>query len=188
MLKLRKTRPAHVPVKLGGDAIIRVRPAIQADVELAGARAQRVLLGLVQGSEAGMAMATVLGEGFDISALADDAKISAAGVRLASIYLVMVCHDGWSGIADEDGNLIEKPDEFSVALLLEDSVCYAKVMAVINQAIHEETSEKNVSAASPSGGAGIRAGAETAAAVAIPAPSVDPSPTSTPESQSAAPN
>jgi hypothetical protein len=171
MLKLRKGPPPYVPVALGGGAVVRVRAATQADVDHAAARAQRDLMGLVAGSEAGAVLAEVLGEDFRVDALRDTARIAAAGERLSEIYLLLACQDGWSGIGTQDGEPIAEPDPATLALLLNDPRRRARIVTVMNAAVHEETLEKNVSAASPNGGADTPTGAPTAAATASPAPS-----------------
>ena len=129
-----------------------------------------ISLGLVAGSEAATALAEMLGEDFNLAALDDDARIVAAGSRLAEVYLVLACQDGWSGIAAEDGTPIAAPDAATVALLLNDPRCRQAVLAVVNSTLHEAQAEKNGSAASPAGGAVIPAGAANAAPAAMPAP------------------
>jgi hypothetical protein len=170
MLRLRKSAPAFIPVSLGGDAHIRVRPATQTDVEYATANAQRDLAGLLAGSEAGPVLAVILGEGFTIDALRPGGSAAVACARLAEIYLTLRCQDGWRGVATEDGEPIAAPDAASLALLLADPVSREAVMRVINQRLHTEASEGNAFAASPSGGAAIPDGAPTAEPTAIPAP------------------
>jgi len=169
MLRLRKDKPPFVPVALGSDAVIRVRAATQADVDHAAARAGRDLMGLVGGSEAGAVLAAILGEDFKVGALSDTARIAAAGERLSEIYLLLACQDGWSGVGNEDGEPIEEPDPATLALLLNDPRRRARIAAVMNAEVHEETLEKNGSAASPNGGADTPAGAPPAAAAASPA-------------------
>jgi hypothetical protein len=177
MLKLRRGKPSHMPVALGGGAVIRVRPATQTDVEAAGAQAQRLLMGFVAGSEAGDVLAEVLGDGFTVGALREADRIVAAGSRLAEVYLVLACQDGWTGVGTEDGTPIPEPDAATLALLLADPVCRAKIVAVVNAGLHEETAEKNASSASPNGGAGTPTGAPTAGAPGNPAPSASTSAT-----------
>jgi hypothetical protein len=164
MLKLRRGKPPFVPVALGGGAVIRVRAATQTDVEEAGARAERDLAGFVAGSDAGDVLAEVLGEDFNIGALKDGARVMTASMRLAEVYLVLACQDGWAGIGTEDGEPIPEPDAATLALLLADPQHRHRVMSVVNSALHEETEEKNASGASPSGGAGTPTGAPTAGA------------------------
>jgi hypothetical protein len=164
MLKLRKGRPPFVPVDLGGGAVIRVRPATSADVEEAGARAQRDIMGFVAGSDAGDVLAEVLGDDFNVRALKDSPRVMPASARLAEVYLVLACHDGWSGIGTEDGEPIPEPDAATLAMLLADPRHRYKIISVVNASLHEETAEKNVSDASPNGGAGIPTGAPTAGA------------------------
>jgi hypothetical protein len=172
MLKLRKGKPPFVPIALGGDAVMRVRAATQADVDHAAARAQRDLMGLVAGSEAGTVLTAILGDDFKVGALSDTARIAAAGERLSEIYLLLACQDGWRGIGNENGEPIEEPDPATIALLLNDPRRRARIVAVMNAEVHEEIFEKNASAASPNGGADIPTGAPPAAATASPAPSV----------------
>jgi hypothetical protein len=170
MLKLKRGMPAFVPVALGGGAVIRVRPATQTDVEAAGAQAQRLLMGFVAGSEAGDVLAEVLGDGFNVGALRETDRIVAAGSRLAEIYLVLACQDGWTGVGTEDGEPIPAPDAATLAMLLADPVRRARIVAVVNAGLHEETAEKNASGASPNGGAGTPTGAPTAGGQGSPAP------------------
>lgn len=171
MLKLTKGKPAFVPIPLGGGAFIRVRPATQTDVEEAGARTSRDLMGLVASSEAAGVLAGVLGDDFNVDALQDPARLTAAGNRLAEIYLVLACQDGWTAVGTEDGTEIETPDAASLALLLADPTRRQKIMAVVNTAVHKESVEKKRLAALPHGEAEIPAGVRTAAPPEIPAPS-----------------
>ncbi len=164
MLKLRRGKPAYVPVALGGGALIRVRPATQTDVENASARAQRDLMGLVAGSEAALPLAEILGDDFNLSALEDTDRVVAAGSRLAELYIVLACQDGWSGIGTEDGVPIDKPDPATLAMLLADPVRHSRIMGVVNSAVHEELEEKNGSAASLNGAAAIQTGVPPAGA------------------------
>jgi hypothetical protein len=186
MLKLRKGKPPFVAVALCETAWIRVRPATQTDVEAASARARQVLTGLVAGAEAGQALVSVLGDDFDADALTDPVRLAAAASRLAEVYLVLDCQDGWAGIGSEAGVPIETPDAGSIALLLADPVYSDKILRVINSGVHEEVREKNGSSASPSGGAGIPDGAPPAGSAAIAVPSASP-PTETPASGPDAP-
>ncbi|KAB2937395.1 hypothetical protein [Hyphomicrobium sp.] len=186
MLKLRKGKPPFVPVALGESAWIRVRPATQTDVEFATAQAHPRLAELVAGSESAQALASVLGDDFELGVRLDAARLATAAARLTEVYLVLACQDGWCGIGNEDGTPIEKPDTSSIALLLADPMYRDKIMRVINSAVHEETKEKNGSSASPSGGAGILAGAPAAGSGETPAPSGSP-PTETSASAPDAP-
>jgi hypothetical protein len=187
MLRLRKGKPPYTAVDLGAGAIMRVRAATQGDVEFASARAQRALLGLAAGSAAASALQGVLGEEFSLEALQHDAGMMTAASRLAEIYLVMSCQDGWDGVVDDDGTPIAAPTAATVALLLNDPVTRRAVIAAVNTRVHEEAAEKNVSAASPNGGAGIPDGAPTAARPENAAPAGSAS-SETMESQSSAPS
>jgi hypothetical protein len=175
MLRLRTKRPGAVPVALGGGAVMRVRPATTADVDHTSARAQRDLAGFAAGSAAAAILEPVLGDGFTVGALKTPAGIAAASIRLTEVYLVERCHDGWSGVATETGELIPSPDAATIALLLADPVIRNTVMTVINAGVHEEVSEGNVFAASPNGGADTPAGAPDAERSASPAPTGSPS-------------
>lgn len=175
MLKLRKGRPPFVPVALGGGAVIRVRTALQSDIDTASARAQRDLMGFVAGSDAADVLAQVLGDDFDVGALKDNARVINASMRLAEVYLVLACQDGWSGIGTEDGEPIPEPDAATLALLMADPDRRLKILSVVNASLHEETQEKNASDASPNGGAGTPTGAPTAGAAGSHAQPASPS-------------
>jgi hypothetical protein len=175
MLRLRRARPAFVPVQLGAGAVIRVRPATTADVDHTSARAQRDLAGFALGGDAIAILAPVLGDGMDVGALKTAEGIAVASIRLTEVYLVERCNDGWSGVADETGAPIATPDAAAIALLLADPIIRARVLGVINAGVHEEAAEGNAFAASPSGGADIPTGARTAVSAASPAPRGSPS-------------
>ena len=132
------TKPAFVPVLLGGGAVFRVRPATSTDVDYAAARAQRDLAGFAAGSDAADALESVLGDGFSVGALKTADGIAAATIRMSEVYLVDRCHDGWTGVATEDGEPIPHPDVATIALLLADPVHRQRIMHVINAGVHEE--------------------------------------------------
>jgi hypothetical protein len=171
MLKIRKGKPPFVTVKLGQDAWMRVRAATSTDVDVASAKVQPLVMGMLAGSDALPALGLALGDDFNVEALKDPARLGAAVTRLTEVYLLLACQDGWTGIVDEDGTAIEKPCELSVAGLLSDPTLRHRIMAVVNAAVHAEEAEKNGSAASPPGGAGTPTGAPPAAGTATPAPS-----------------
>lgn len=175
MLKLRKGKPPFVPVVLGGNAWIRVRAATSMDVDMASARVQPLIMGVIAGSEKASAVAEVLGDDFSVDALHDNALLGAAGTRLVQVFLVMACQDGWHGIVGPDGEVIEKPSEALVADLLADPMRRDRIMRVVESAVHEEQAEKNASPASPNGGAATPTGAPPAAETGSPAPSADSS-------------
>lgn len=166
MLKLRKRKPAAIPVALGGGSVIRVRPATQIEVETATAQTARDIAGLIDGAEVAGRLAPLLGEDFGVEALADAAKLSAASQKLARIRLVMECQSGWDDVALEDGTMLAAPEAWSVALLLDDPRICSAVMEVINARVHSEIIEGNGLPALPSGGAGIPGGAPDVAKAA----------------------
>ena len=170
-LRLRKGKPPFAPVSLGGGAVMRVRAATQTDVEEASARAKNDVMGLVAGSEAAATLACIFGEEFEV--LGDQARIAAAAARLCEIYLVMQCQDGWDGVGiddgSDDGEALSVPDPASIAMLLEDTSIRDAIMRAVNSAVHRVDAEKNASAVSLNGGAGIQTGAPIADATATPA-------------------
>ncbi|MGE0038067.1 MAG: hypothetical protein AB7S93_20805 [Xanthobacteraceae bacterium] len=179
-LRLRKSKPVARRVVLGandrdpdGNEIpdtapwIVVRPATQFEVDRVAALVGIQLAGLVAGSEAASALAGILGDDFVVDGLADQPKLQAASARLSEINLVMACQDGWGRIQTEDGSAIAAPDEASIALLLNEPEIRARVLAVVNARIHEETAEGNVLPASPDGEAGAPATAPSAAPATI---------------------
>jgi hypothetical protein len=170
MLRMRKGPPVYQEVALTETASIRVRPATQFDCEEASSRTSRDLAGLIEGSETAERVAALLGEEFDVAGLNDDARNAAAAQKLARVYLVMACNDGWQGVGLDDGTLLEKPEPWSVAMLLSDPMICAGVMSVINARVHREDAEGNGLPASPNGGAGILDSAPSAAPLANLAP------------------
>lgn len=186
MLRLRNSVAARQVVlgkidpKTGEPTVwIKIRPATQFEVEETHAEVWQLLAGIAEGSDAAQTLGTILGEDFDVSGLADRAKLNAAASRLAGIYLVMACQEGWWGIADEGGKVFEKPEPATVALLLKDPGRNALIMAAINAGVHVETEEGNASPALPSGGAGIRDGAPPVGNPATPAQTASASGTRT---------
>jgi hypothetical protein len=170
MLALTKGKPEAQRVLLGKDAWIEVRPATQFELEEAHANVSRMLAGIIAGSEAADALSGVLGDDFDVDGLKNRARLAAASARLADIYLVMACQEGWTGIGAEDGTPFAQPEPWSVGLLLNDPMRRAAVMVVVNSSVHREIAEGEGLPASPHGGAGVRATAPNAAPAASPAP------------------
>ncbi len=175
-LRLRKSKPLARRVVLGandrdrdGNEIadtapwIMVRPATQFEVDRVAALVGIQLAGLIAGSEAASALAGILGDDFAVDGLQDRAKLQAASARLSEINLVMACQEGWGRMQTQDGATIAAPDEASIALLLNEPEIRARVLAVVNARIHEETAEGNGLPASPDGEAGAPATAPNAA-------------------------
>jgi hypothetical protein len=171
---LRLVRPAGaaaVDVRLHGGAVWRLRAATSIDVEVARAESARQFAGIMAGSDAVRALAATFGDLFTFGDPLDDPRRLAAMTLLAEVNLALACSQGWSGVYDADGAAIAEPDAGSVALLLSDPVEAAKVRRVLNAGLHAEHDEKNASAASPTGGAGVGTG---------PAPTVAPPENSAP--------
>jgi hypothetical protein len=171
MLRLRKSKPVAVAVQLGKEAFIKVRPATQLEVDQASAQASNIVMGLVAGGDGADILSAVLGDEFKVATLKEETRIGAVISRLAEVYLVHACQEGWTGVGTEDGEPIETPDPANIALLLKDLGLRKKIIDVVNSSVHLETDEKNGSAASPRGGADTRAGAPTADKTANAAPS-----------------
>jgi len=153
MIKLKRERPPFEVASLGGGAFMRLRPATSFEADQAAARVKHQLMGLVAGSEAAETLAGLLGPEFAVHGAdgLDAGALGAAAQFLANAELVMLCQDGWSGIADENGVAIPAPDIGSVALLLRDAIVRDKIMRVVERGIHEASAEKNAFAASRSG-------------------------------------
>lgn len=163
-LILRRGTPRIEDVPLGGGAVIRIEPATYLASEAAVSAARRDLAGLMAGSEGLSLLAQVFGpERFSVEALQKPGGLAAATVFLSEIYLVMECQRGWSGVLDESRHPIPEPTPEWIALLLNDPILNGRVMTAVNAGLHEESSEKNGSAASPGGGAGKEPGSAPAA-------------------------
>lgn len=150
----RLVRPDPVPVVLPGGAVWRLRPATSMDVRLAEVETGRQLAGIISGSAALAVLADQLGDVLGLGDGVDDSRRGAATMFLSEINLALACSAGWDGVHDADGNAISEPDLGSVALILSDPVIAFQVRKVVNAGLHAEQDEKNVSAASPNGGAG----------------------------------
>lgn len=197
-LRLRRGAPQFVEVPLGGDSVIRLRPATRFDIEAAGALVARDLAAVALGTDAAARVAAILGAEFDDGVLfasikavketqddadappaapVDSAKFVAASKVLGDIYVVMACQGGWSDFAlvEGDGDAakvtpLEAPEPWSIALLLRDPVLHDEIFKVINSRVNAEIAEGEGLPVSPAGGAGIPAGAPTAGGSANPAP------------------
>ncbi len=173
MLVLKNPDGASVPVALGGGATILLRRATQMDVAACFAKARHEVLAFVK-PESGDLLAQIL-PGFSVGAMDDPATVDAVVEMFSMMHLVMQCHDGWSGIGDENGNPIEAPVREYVLLLLNDPVAFAAIDGFFKLRLFDEVQEKKTSPVSPDGGAGIQTTAPNAGASASDAPPVFPS-------------
>lgn len=200
-LRLRRG-VTYQEVPLGGDSVIRLRPATRFDLEEAGALVARDFAAIVLGDDAAARVAAVLGPDFDrdgtlfpaikaAEAAQADAEAEpalpaqnvayvAASKFLGDIHLVMACQGGWDHFelveCDGDNQTVtplDRPEPWSIALLLRDPVLHDAMFKVINSRVHAEIAEGEGLPVSPVGGAGIPAGAPTADGSAKPAPSAD---------------
>lgn len=184
-MRLRKGPAPFASVALLGGASIRLRPASAAEVDEAARHAGEHVAALFLGGQAADVLAAFAPQ-FDLSALAALAaqaqaqtsageplrvalNLKTSAERLVEwlmlVELAAVCHDGWKGVADEDGRDIAVPDIGSLALLLQDQVLRERVSARIYSSVHEEISEGNASAASRNG---VAAADRTTAGAAAP--------------------
>lgn len=159
-------------MRLGGDAIIRLRATTTFEVEEASARVARQMAAMIAGSADAARLATLIPD-FDIGDMADENRLAAVQRRLLLIDLVALCNDGWSGIVDADDNPLPSPPEPAwIALLLDDPGMAAACERAVYARVHEEVAEGNALPASPHGGAQAgNAPAPTAVPVAPPAAS-----------------
>lgn len=158
-------------VPLPGGAVIFVRPATSFEVDIAAANAARTLTGLIEGQEAAAVALDVLGDEFRQADFTTRSWLDAAAQRVALLELATFCAEKWDGVADEDGKPIEHPTREYLALLLRDSECALRIAAAIRARVHDEISEGNALAASPSGAAAADAAtAPTVEGTQVPAP------------------
>jgi hypothetical protein len=143
MLEIRKDRPAAAPVLLGSGAVIRIRPATSFEVSQAQASATRLLIGLRAGHDAARTAAAAFGEEFEGADFDKPEWFDAAAQRIAALELVMLCHDGWSGICDDAGQEITEVSRELVALLLRDPTIAHRIARAIEAPVHEERAEGN---------------------------------------------
>ena len=186
-LRIRKGLPPFVPVKLGGDAVIRLRSATSDEIEAAASTIGFQVVAILQGAAEAEALRAML-PGFDFGDLAALAGAPRAEVRdlmaqigirsrierlqdrLLLIELVAVCSDGWSGLVDDETGAELALDRGAIALVLADPTISARCRKVVYAAVHAEDSEGNALAASPAGEAAIPASAQTAEQPANAAP------------------
>lgn len=167
----KRRRSVFVPLRIDEDSVWRLRPATSLDVEIARARVTRQLAGILAGSEQASRIAEVFGPEFSLGGDADPDRVAAVTALLGDVELACLCSDGWTGVEDDDGAAVPAPEPGAVAFLLADRALLARVRGVLYAALTEESAEKNVSAASPDGGAATDEGsAPTAAPAAAPAP------------------
>jgi hypothetical protein len=173
MLVLKKPDGRAEAVALGAGAAINLRRATQMDVGACYAQARQEVLAFAQ-PESGGLLAQIL-PGFSVDAMAEEATVNAAIEMFALMHLVMQCNDGWSGIGDETGAPIAVPVREYVLLLLNDPAAFAAIDNFFKRRLYDEVLEKKGSPVSQSGGAGIRATAESVGASANAAPPAFPS-------------
>ena len=163
-MKLRKKKPPFVAVMLRGGAAIRLRAATSSEIEAAASQAGEQLAGIMLASDQAARLAALL-PGFDLGPLADLAQMpggerralladiglrgrfDALRDRLMLTDLICRCHDGWSGVRDDDNVEIPAPEPGAVSWLLEDMTLLQRCSDAIYAGVHTEAVEGNAFAA-----------------------------------------
>lgn len=151
MLLLQNKLPAAAEIALGAGASVSVRAATMFEMDLAVAKASKMLAGLIAARESATIAADFLGVEFDGADFNEPEWVEAAAKRIILIELAVACVTGWTGFADEAGNPIEKPSRATLALLLRSPDAARRIEAALRADINVELDEKNGSAASLTG-------------------------------------
>lgn len=160
--RLSSSIPEERAIALGGGATLWVRPAEMFEQIEAEQNAIQLLAGLITGQDAAMRATAMLGRQFRDADFTDRAWSMAAQQCILLLELATLCATRWEGVLGDDDKPIAKPTREYLALLLRDCGAAKLVSEALHAKIHEETSEKNGSAALPNGGAGLPATVDAA--------------------------